>query len=274
MLRYAYNTNGLAHHRLEDALDLLADLGYAGVGLTLDVAHLDPLRTGPEEWAATAEMLRDRGLVAAVETGGRYILDPRHKHLPSLLSDQGSERRMAFLRTALAVTRALDAECLSFWSGAKDPRLDPADAWHRLVQACSELAEEAQAKDVALAFEPEPGMFLETLADYRRLATEVGHGCFGLTLDVGHTAIEGLDPAREIRNHADQLRNVHLEDIRGRVHEHLPPGEGELDLEGVVRALTEVGYTGLVQVECSRHSHAAPEVAAQALERLRAWEGI
>ena len=41
-MRFAYNTNGLAHHRLDDALALLADCGYDGVALTLDVQHLDP----------------------------------------------------------------------------------------------------------------------------------------------------------------------------------------------------------------------------------------
>ena len=60
-LRFAYNTNGLAHHRLPDALAMLADCGYDGVALTLDVAHLDPFapdlarlhRDGPGTQLAT-----------------------------------------------------------------------------------------------------------------------------------------------------------------------------------------------------------------------------
>ena len=66
-LRLAYNTNGLAHHRLEDALDLLAAAGYDGVGLTLDANHLDPLRATPAEVAQVRSLLEKRRLACVVE---------------------------------------------------------------------------------------------------------------------------------------------------------------------------------------------------------------
>ena len=37
-----YGTNGFANHRLDDALAVIADLGYTAVALTLDHHHLDP----------------------------------------------------------------------------------------------------------------------------------------------------------------------------------------------------------------------------------------
>ena len=37
-----YNTNGFAHHRLEDAIDVLGEMGYRSVALTLDYHALDP----------------------------------------------------------------------------------------------------------------------------------------------------------------------------------------------------------------------------------------
>ena len=41
-MRLGYNTNGLAHHRLLDAIELLADVGYQSVAITLDAGALDP----------------------------------------------------------------------------------------------------------------------------------------------------------------------------------------------------------------------------------------
>ena len=76
--RFGYGTNGLTDLRLDDALGLLADLGYDGVALTLDHMHLDPL--APDLAARTAAVgrrLSALGLAVVVETGARYVLDPR-----------------------------------------------------------------------------------------------------------------------------------------------------------------------------------------------------
>ena len=113
LLRYGYCTNGLTSHRLEDAIDLLADLGYDGVALTLDHPHLEPF--GPGLAARTADVathLQRTGLAVVVETGARYVLDPWRKHEPTLVSDEGRERRVDYLRTAIAVGADLGAEAV------------------------------------------------------------------------------------------------------------------------------------------------------------------
>src|SRR4051812_49701896 len=92
-MRYGYVSNGLADHRIDDALELLAEHGYAGVALTLDHAHFDPLAPRLRVRAARLRLrLESLGLACVVETGARFVLDPRRKHFPTLLSD-GRERR-------------------------------------------------------------------------------------------------------------------------------------------------------------------------------------
>jgi L-ribulose-5-phosphate 3-epimerase len=272
-LRFGYGTNGMTDHRLGDALALLADLGYDGVALTLDHQHLDPYAPGlAGRVAAVAERLAALGLAVVVETGARYLLDPRRKHHPTLLSDTGRERRLDLLRLAVTVAADLGAEAVSFWAGVLPPRVDQRTGWDRLVAGCVELADLAARHRVRLGFEPEPGMLVDTIAGYRRLSAAVGGpDRLGLTLDIGHCRC--LEPEPEagcVRAVGPWLATVQIDDMRRGVHEHLPFGEGEVDLPAVLGALHEVGYAGLVSVELPRHSHAAATLAERSIDALRA----
>lgn len=274
-LRLAYNTNGLADHRLEEALAFLADCGYDGVGLTLDHRHLDPF---DEDLAGRLDSLRrllDRlGLAVVIETGARFILNPRRKHEPTMLSEAGRERRVDFLRRAVDIAAALDAEAVSFWSGTRPADVEHREAWRRLVDGCARVTEAAEERGVVLAFEPEPGHLIDRLDLYHELAGALGNpDRFGLTLDVGHCLCVGDEPLPDvIREVGGRLANVHVEDMRREAHEHLDFGEGEIHFPPVLGALREVDYRGLVGVELSRHSHAADVVVPRAIGFLRQAE--
>src|SRR5919198_2144401 len=112
-----YNTNGFAHHRLEDALTILAELGYEGVSLTLDHHALDPFDAAlPAQLAAVRALLQKHGLRCVIETGARFLLDPRRKHQPTLLSPSETDRgrRRDFLQRAVVIARELGADAVSF----------------------------------------------------------------------------------------------------------------------------------------------------------------
>src|SRR5205807_1621542 len=139
----------------------------------------------------------------------------------------------------------------------------------RLVSFCRELSDYAAAHRVRLAFEPEPGMFIDTMDRFEELFHRVNHPAFGLTLDIGHLHCQGEVPiAEHLKKWRDVLWNVHIEDMRRGVHEHLIFGEGEMDFGTVLKTLEETGYEGGVFVELSRHSHDAVETARQALAFL------
>jgi sugar phosphate isomerase/epimerase len=273
-LRFAYNTNGLAHHRLDDALDLLADTGYDGVALTLDHGHLDPYAPGAgAEARRVAERLGDLGLGCVVETGARFLLDPRAKHEPTLVTADpaGRARRGEFLRRCVEVAAVLEAEAVSFWAGVPAPGVGRERAWEWLVEGVAALVPVAREHGVDLAFEPEPGMLVEHVEDWRRLAAAVPG--LGLALDTGHCVVAGgLEPEDAVRATAPDLRAVAVEGMRRGVHEHLPLDVGDVDVPAVLAALAEVGYDHLVSVELSRDAHRADVMVPRALELLRAAE--
>ncbi|MHC4376258.1 MAG: sugar phosphate isomerase/epimerase family protein, partial [Planctomycetota bacterium] len=247
MLRFAYNTNGLAHHRLEDALRLVADLGYAGLAVTPDVGQLDPQRASRSEIEGVRRLAEELGLALSVETGARFVLDPRRKHYPTLLehAPEAREVRLNFLRWAVDLGADLGAEAVSFWSGSGPADAADEDLWSRLVDGTRALLEHAQERAVTLGFEPEPGMFVERPAGFDALRNRLssdGAG-LGLTLDVGHCLCTGDLPVPEIiERYAADLVQVQLDDIRDGVHEHRMFGEGDLDLPGVLGALQAAGY--------------------------------
>ncbi|MET7950998.1 sugar phosphate isomerase/epimerase family protein [Micromonospora sp. NPDC005324] len=270
-LRYAYNTNGMTSHRLDDALALLADCGYDGVALTLDVAHHDPYAPDlAERTHRLARRLDALGLASVVETGARFLLDPRRKHHPTLVSptEDDRTRRRDFLRLCVDVAVELGSEAVSFWAGVPEPGTDSERAWHWLVDGVRDVVEYAGRHSMTCAFEPEPGMLVDDCDDWARLAAEVP----GLTmaLDTGHCLVSGrYDPADAVRAFATSLGTVAIEDMpRGR-HEHRAPGEGDLDFPAVLGALTEAGYSGLVSLELSRDAHRADTLVPAALAALR-----
>ncbi len=267
-----YNTNGFAHHRLEDAVAILAELGYRSIALTLDWHVLNPFKTGWQKRAETLRrLLESLRMHSAVETGARFLLDPRRKHQPTLISPTPEERqrRLDFLCRAVDIAAILDADAVSFWSGTQVELPGDAELWQRLCDGCLRLADYAEPKKVRLAFEPEPGMFIDTMPKFTELRRRVDRDHFGLTLDIGHLHCQGETPiADHIHAWRDVLWNVHLEDMRKGVHDHLMFGAGEIDFPPVLQALEKFGYTGGVHVELSRHSHDAVSTARKALAFL------
>ncbi|WP_406390731.1 sugar phosphate isomerase/epimerase family protein [Streptomyces sp. NBC_00887] len=277
-LRLGYGTNGLTDLRLDDALGLLADLGYDGVGLTLDHMHLDPL--APDLAARTrhvAHRLSELGLGVTVETGARYVLDPRRKHGPSLLDPDPEDRaaRTALLVRAVDVAADLGAHAVHCFSGITPPGTTTDTAWQRLTDALAPVLDAAARTGVPLAIEPEPGHLLAALADFHHLRTLLGDPePLGLTLDIGHCqCLEPTPPVDCVKAAGPWLRHVQIEDMRRGVHEHLPFGDGEIDFPPVLEALAATGYGGLTVVELPRHSHAGPELARSSMEFLRSAAG-
>ncbi|MCE5269529.1 MAG: sugar phosphate isomerase/epimerase [Planctomycetaceae bacterium] len=291
-----YNTNGLAHHDLFDAVELLHEIGYRGVAITIDHNVLSP--KDPRCWKQVSRLrrlLERLGMRSVIETGARYLLDPRVKHEPTLLSED-CRSRIEFYRHAISCAAMLGSDCVSIWSGENRAvkSLFPEagsdktpGSFVRLAERLQEVFDFAATMRVPVGFEPEPGMLVDTMQAFQELLRqfEPGDGDAGqivslprtrqvdnlhhLTLDIGHLQCQGEVPIAEvIRRWAPRLVNVHIEDMRRGVHEHLMFGEGEIDFPPVLRALTEVGYAGGVYVELSRHSHVGPEAAKKAFEFL------
>jgi sugar phosphate isomerase/epimerase len=269
-MRLGYQTNSLQNHRLHDALHLLAANGYEAVAITPDTCHLDPEHTTERDLDQVAATLRELGLQPVMETGARFLLDRTTKHEPTLMTrDPASRaRRFAYYQRVAAMGARLGAEVMSFWAGVDRSPGPDSRAW--MLDGIRRTCDFVRAEGLVPSLEPEPGMAIETVAQWQGMRQELGRDAPELTLDIGHLyAVWEGEPCPVIAAMAPFLRQVHLEDMRRGQHEHLLPGTGDVDFRAVLTALRDSGYGGPVCFELSRSSHRAP-TAVELCRRL--WD--
>lgn len=230
-MRLGYNTNGLICHDWENGLRLIADLGYQSVVLTLDYHCLNPYADDlPVQIARMQKLLAELKLTNVIETGARFLLDPRRKHGPSYAADQRSGCPCAVRRFPLPGDRSareLESQAVSFWAGTCHDDTPADQLWPRLQDGLSQVVDHATGRNVRLAFEPEPGMLVERCDQCQPLIASLQSPLFGLTIDIGHLHCVEHEPIPALlRKWSPLLFNVHIEDMCRGVHEHLRFGAG------------------------------------------------
>ncbi len=274
-MQLGYNTNGFAFHSLQSALEIIAETGYQSVALTLDVHHLNPFSSHLErELEQVRKLLASLKLNCVIETGARFLLDPRQKHQPTLLSSDATQRqkRIEFYHRCIDIAHELNAGAISLWSGNALENNSCDQLRSLLCNGLEKVCRYAESTKTKIAFEPEPGMFIDTMQSWQKLLQQFDHPLFGLTLDIGHLQCLEKEPIPTIiQRWSDRIWNIHIEDMRAGKHDHLRFGEGEIDFPPVMQTLKQINYSHGVHVELSRHAHMAPSVARESFRFLQEY---
>ena len=278
-MKAGYSTNSFGDVNPLDALSLLCEQGYASLAITPDRNILNPYeKTFASEVRVWQHALAKAQMRCVVETGARHLLDSKRKHHPTLLSDAQDDcnRRIEFLRWAIELAGELNADCVSLWSGAVCSDADETLLWRKLTDGVGEVLDHASRCGVVLGFEPEPGMFIDTVARAEELFERLGRPkSLGLTVDIGHLECLGERPlAATVRDVADRIVNVHIDDMIVCRHEHLPLGKGDIDYVPIFRELLAARYQGGLHVELPRQSHRWYETAKESYEFIHRMIGL
>ena len=93
--------------------------------------------------------------------------------------------------------------------------------------------------------------------------------CFGICLDTGHLNLHDKDQRNFILKAGKRLRALHIADNEGKTDQHMMPyGRGNIDFDEVVKALREVDYQGLFNLEIPGENHRPDEIQGYKLEYI------
>jgi protein FrlC len=275
MIRLAFSTNAFKKNTLDEAIDAIGDIGYVGVELMADLHHAYPPVMDATRRDATKSRLSQRKLpVSNVNAFTLFACGDTYH--PTWIEDDAAarERRVRHTLQCVDLASEFGARTISLQPGGPmiGTTMTRDQAGERFAEGIARVLPKAKAKNLVLAIEPEPGLFIETAQEYLDFKTRFFRNEPNVLMncDVGHLFCVGDDPAAVIRRHAEHVAHVHVEDIgKNRVHQHLTPGKGVIDFAEIFRALGDIDYTGWTTVELYPYETTAAGVAKLAYEHLR-----
>jgi sugar phosphate isomerase/epimerase len=271
----AFSTNAFKKNTLTEAIESIASIGYGAVELMADLHHANPATFTGEQRAATKQQLAACGLAVSNVNAFTHFCDGDTYH-PTWIEDDPAliEKRIRHAIGAIEIAAEFGARTVSLQPGGPmiGTSLTRETASKRFAAGLNRVLPVAREKNVILAIEPEPGLFIQTAQEFIefRDAHFKTEPLIQMNCDIGHLFCVGDDPAQVIRDHAQHVAHVHLEDIgKNRVHQHLTPGKGVIDFEAVFEALDSIQYPGRVTVELYPYETTAAGVAKRAWEHLK-----
>ncbi len=215
----------------------LGENGFEFIDLTLEP---------PAAASWTIDPRQIRGMLEAAHLG---VVGHTAPFLPIASPVEELRKAALFeLRRCMDVLHGLGARWMNVHPGVS-PMHGRGSTVERNLESLSELLEYGKDAGVGVMVENIPGSF-NTVEQLSELLDPLP--ALGLHLDIGHA---NLMTPRNITDdvlavYATRLRHVHLHDNRGGTHDlHLPPGAGEMDIAGGVRALQAVRYDGTITLE-------------------------
>ncbi len=275
MISLAFSTNAFKKNTLTEAVAAIAAIGYSGVELMADVPHAHPAAFTANDRSLLKKQLASLGIAVSNVNGFTHFANGDTYH-PTWIEDDAVKRQIRVDHTLGCVDLAAEfaARTLSLQPGGPliGTTISRALAGKRFAAGLNQVLPLAREKKVILAIEPEPGLFIETAAEYVAFKNEFfrDEPMVRMNCDIGHLLCVGEDPATVIREMPEHIAHVHLEDIgSNRVHQHLTPGKGAINFASIFQALDEIGYAGWVTVELYPYETTAAGVAKLAWEYLQ-----
>lgn len=220
MIKLSYSTFGLTDLDFLHSIEVVDKAGYPGIELSFHRDQFNPFDITDEYLAAIKKRLESLEVKAACVATASHFFTPSRPHEPSLLSPDlaGRKRRIDLVRRGIDVARKLHVPLVTFGSGfirdehVTNPAVNPRELLVDSIHQCLKAVHDDE--DITLLIEPEPGMYIETLAQGIDLVNEVNSPRFQLHLDLCHNYCSEQNYLEALAKAAPYARFLHVSDAQ------------------------------------------------------------
>jgi len=274
-MKLAFSTNAYTRFTLIEALQGIAAAGFSGVEILADVPHAYPdAMDAVLALRVAGELDRLKLVVSNVNANcsfGYWKHAPPEPYFePSLISpiERYRHDRIGMILHTLEFAAEIGAKNISITSGRCLGGVPPARASELLRESLKPVVDRAMALHLGVGIELEPGLYLEYVDELKAWIDQLGSPVFGANLDIGHSIVIGETIEHAVKTLAGRIWNMHVEDLPGRKHYHMIPGEGTFDWTALRHALKAIAYDRYLTVELYTHTEDPQTAAVRSFEFL------
>lgn len=223
-------------------LPLVQEFGIEAIELFCTPRHLNI--ADPEQVQRAGMTIRDLGFRAV------------SMHAPSSVGDLSSPDELQREETLLACQKTLDAAMLmgatqvTFHPSSIEGEMSQAsERYTSLMETLRDLSGYGEDRDIRICIENFPCPFFgcDPLELHQQIQS-LDLPNVGMCLDIGHAFVGNYLPSA-LTSLGEKVYSVHASDNRGRVDEHMPPGQGVIPWEQIINGLRQMDYKGPFVIE-------------------------
>jgi len=264
-MTFGYSTNAYTRFDLFAALEMIAEIGFAGVEIMCDRPHLYPPEWNEQEILRLKDTLA-RLKLKVTNLNSFTLCAVGDVILPSWIDADPQQRkiRIDHTRHCLHLAAGLGCKNISIPPGGKSGLMPEQEALKLFKKGLAQVLPVAEAAGVRLLIEPEPLLLIENSAQIASFISDIPSDYIGINFDIGHFFCAGENPAAAFEKLFPWIGHVHIEDIAAdRTHNHLIPGLGAINFDEVFTAMARLHYRGDISLELYPYTDTPAEAGRQ-----------
>jgi sugar phosphate isomerase/epimerase len=245
-MKIAYGTYATPMMSLEDAIEMIKEIGYDGVEICIGPKH----KSMPEDWN-TEKRREIKDLLEELELGVPSLF-----MLGSVLTEDKEEHKQRLELTKRVIQLARDLDMVdhpvisvgiggrsNMWETHRNMLLDLLESYEKL----------ASREGFILALEAHARAMVDRSERAIWVMETVDSPLIRLHFDIVHFFLAGEKISESVHRLVPYTAHTHVTDakIKDDGFELLPLGKGELDCVEYVRAMQEAGWEDFITVEVS-----------------------